>query len=250
MQNFMSSCSSYTHLQQHWGMPQRIACWLLLALLGSFNNAALASEQSTGIWAGAVVAGNFPSSKGDSRWLYAVEAQGRYWDLNSGVEQYLLRPAVGYKLGSKLQGWLGYGRFRTNSNQGHFDEDRFFQQLNWSAGELLGGSVKMRARLLQRSISIADDTALALRFMIAYARPITAGSSTQLLLRIEPWYDFLDTDWNGDAGFTQNRFYAGLGWELNDNLGLETGYMNQYLWRDSAENLSNNLAVINLRVTF
>jgi hypothetical protein len=107
----------------------------------------------------------------------------------------------------------------------------------------------MRARLEQRSVSVSNDTGLVLRLMAKYMRPIGSSGKTSLILGIEPFVDLRDTDWSGDAGLKQNRSTIGVGWQVSDALLLETSYMNQYIWRDSAEDRSNHLAVLNFRLT-
>jgi hypothetical protein len=210
---------------------------------------ARAAEESPGAWVGGIATGGVGQADSDSRWIYAAEAQGRYFDFGTGVNQYLVRGGLGYQLAGSLQAWIGYGRFRFRTADGSpVDENRFFQQLNWSAGPALGGKVDVRARLIQRQVTNGNDTALALRLLLAYSRPLATAHPATLLLRLEPFYDFRDTDWNGKAGLTQNRIYAGLGWQLSDSIELETGYMNQFLWRDAAANLSNHLAILQLRV--
>ena len=225
---------------------------LISFCLSAFGAAipASAAEESPGIWAGGILNDTLPFVNSSGQALYWAEAQGRYFDIGSGVNQYLLRGAVGYKLRGSLQAWVGYGRFRVRGPQGSpVDENRFFQQLNWSAGQVLGGDLNVRARLLQRAVTNGDDTALVLRLLLAYSKPLSTNNPGKLLLRLEPFYDLRDTDWNGKAGLTQNRIYAGLSWHLSETIALETGYMNQFLWRDTARNLSNHLAVINFRMS-
>ena len=48
----------------------------------------------------------------------------------------------------------------------------------------------------------------------------------------------------------QNRVYAGIGWRVSDSLTVDTGYMNQYVWRRNAEDRSNHLLVFNFRTKF
>lgn len=210
--------------------------------------AAHAADESPGTWIGGILTDDFAAAGTQGRGLFAVEAQGRYFDIGSGLNQYLLRSGVGYKLSGSLQAWVGYGRFRVRPGQGSpVDENRYFQQLNWSAGEYLGGELKVRARLLQRSVTNGDDVALVARLLLDYSRALNTANPTTLNLRLEPFYDLRDTDWGGKAGLTQNRIYAGLGWQLSQHYVLETGYMKQFLWRDDARNLSNHLLVIQLR---
>ena len=74
------------------------------------------------------------------------------------------------------------------------------------------------------------------------------NESTSLVVAIEPFFDLKDTDWDGESGPGQNRVSIGLDRRFNDRLSIEAGYMNQYVWRDNAENRVNHLGVLNFRV--
>ena len=177
--------------------------------------------------------------------------QGRYFDIGSGVNQYLVRPAIGYRLGGSVQVWAGYARFRTRNQSGAVaDENRTWQKLNWSLGQVFDGTITMRARLLQRNVNTGNDIGRVLRFLTKYTQPIGDDGKKSLILSIEPFFDLRDTDWGGDDGIAQNRTYIGVGWHLRDKLTIETGYMNQFVWSNNSENTSNHLGVINFKVKF
>ena len=106
----------------------------------------------------------------------------------------------------------------------------------------------MRARLEQRSVDVGDDTAIVLRFMTKYVRPL--ANDKTLIVGLEPFLDLKDTDWGGESGLGQNRTFIGIGWRISDALNLETGYMNQYVWADSGEDRMNHLAILNLKAKF
>lgn len=223
--------------------------WLvaLLALSG-LPGGVSATENDRGYWAVFSTTDAFPSADGASRWHYWFDAQARYADLGSGANQFLARPAIGYALRGSLKGWVGYARFRTRNKAGRVaDENRFWQQLDWRAGRWRGGNVTMRVRLAQRSVSAGNDTGVWVRYMAKYVRPIGRDGKTSLVLALEPFVDLKDTDWGGKAGLRQNRVAVGLGWRLSDRITLEAGYMNQYLVRDNAANISNHLALFNIK---
>ncbi|MDH3531423.1 MAG: DUF2490 domain-containing protein [Gammaproteobacteria bacterium] len=211
---------------------------------------ALSAENTAGAWTTLTTTGNFQTEQGASAWHYWVDSQARYFDLGSGINQYLIRPAVGYEFGSGLTAWVGYARFRTRNRSGNVaDENRYWQQLSWTAGRWYGGRVSMRARLEQRSVSIGSDLGLVLRLATKYVRPVGPRSNTNLVMSLEPFVDLKSTDWGGDAGLGQNRFFVGLGWQLSDSFALEAGYMNQYIWADSSADRSNHFGVLNFRLT-
>lgn len=212
---------------------------------------ASATDDDIGVWTVFTATDAFHSQSGPSRWHYWIDAQARYFDLGSGVNQYLVRPAIGYRLDDSVQVWAGYARFRTSNQSGTVaDENRTWQQINWSLGRWLDGTFTMRARLLQRHLSTGNDTGLVLRFLTKYTRPFGDDGKKSLIIGVEPIFDLKDTDWSGSDGIAQNRTYLGVGWHIREKLTIETGYMNQFVWRNSSENTSNHLGVINFKVKF
>ena len=224
-------------------------CVLAFALSLTPVMPAMATESDPGAWL--VVASSDSLGDEGSRWRYWVDAQARYFDLGSGIAQYLLRPAVGYQLNDEMTAWFGYARFRTRSRSGdYFDEDRFWQQLSWSGPQLGPGKLSLRVRLEQRSVSRGEDVGVTLRLMGKYVQPIGKSGRTDLVLAAEPFFSLADTDWGGRARVSQNRVFLGFGQRLSKSIRLEAGYMNQYFWNDNAEDLDNHLAILNFRVAF
>lgn len=229
--------------------------WLVCIIIGSVglgaSMKASATEDNNAAWAIFTTTDALQGADGSSRWHYWFDAQARYFDLGSGINQYLLRPGIGYEVNDNLTAWAGYARLRARGRSGNVvNEDRFWQQLTWTAGRWNGGKITMRARLEQRSVSAADDLGLVLRFNVKYARPIGDAGKASLILAVEPFVDLRDTDWGGESGLGQNRTVIGIGWHASERLNLETGYMNQFIWSDSGEDRSNHVAVINFKVTF
>jgi hypothetical protein len=231
----------------------RAGCLLVIVVLAhSFPRWAQATEDLAGGWAVLTISDAFQTDTGPSRWRYWIDAQARYFDLGSGVNQYLVRPAIGFRPGDNLSVWAGYARFRTRgrSSGNVVNENRYWQQLSGTAGRWRGGTFSMRARLLQRFVDSSDDMALVLRTLVRYERPIGDDGRRSLILGLEPFFDLRTTDWSGGTGIFQNRVYAGIGWQVLDKLKIETGYMNQFFWVDNGEDISNHLFVVNFRTRF
>jgi hypothetical protein len=226
---------------------------LLLSLFSvicvAFPLSGSATENDPGAWVVFSTTDAFQTDGQESRWRYWFDAQARYFDLGSGINQWLVRPAIGYSINDKVNGWVGYARFRTRNAAGDVaDENRYWQQIDWTAGRWKDGRISMRVRLEQRSISIGDDVGVVLRYMAKYVRPIGEKGSTSLILAIEPFVDLRDTDWGGESGLGQNRVLIGVGQRFSDRFSIEAGYMNQYIGRDNAENRSNHFGVLNFKV--
>lgn len=210
-----------------------------------------ATENDAGAWLVVSSSDAFGADDEPSRWRYTVDFQARYFDLGSGINQYLLRPGIGYSIGSNLSAWIGYARFRSRGRSGNVtDENRYWQQLAWSVGRYGGGTVTMRTRFEQRSVTAGDDVGLILRHLTRYSRPIGASGRTNLLLAVEPFVDLRDTDWGGDSGLGQVRTSLGISRMLNESLTVETAYMNQYVLADTGEDRSNHIALVHLRLSF
>ena len=208
-----------------------------------------ATENDPGLWTIFSTTNSFSSGESQSRWHYWFDAQARYFDLGSGANQWLVRPGIGYELRDGMKAWAGYARFRARNSAGRVaDENRYWQQLDWRAGQWQGGRFTMRVRLEQRSVDIGDDLGVVLRFMTKYVRPFAGDSNKSLVVGLEPFMDLRDTDWGGDAGVGQNRTYIGIGWRVSNKVSLESGYMNQYIWVDQGDDRINHLAVLNFKV--
>lgn len=217
------------------------ASWLLCC------GAVRATEHAPGSWNVFTTTGAFTDDGSETRWRYWFDTQARYFDIGSGINQWLVRPAVGYEIRQGVNAWLGYARFRARSGSGVVvDEDRAWQQINWKAGWFRGGRVSMRVRLEQRWLSSGDDVGLVMRYRAQYVRPLGDGGRSKLTVGLEPFFDLRDTDWGARAGLSQNRLYVLVGRPISDRVSLDVGYMNQLFLLEQAENRSNHHLVLGI----
>lgn len=232
--------------------PRRHAFFAVMfafSLCNGLSVPALATEHNDGLWAIFTTNGAFDTNDEASRWHYWFDAQARYFDLGSGINQYLVRPGIGYAINDNLSAWAGYARLRARSRSGNVaDEDRFWQQLSWTAGHWKNGAFTMRTRLEQRSVSLGDDLGVVFRALAKYVRPIGADGKRYLTLGIEPFVDLKNTDWGGESGLGQNRTFIGVGWRVSDRLTVETGYMHQLIRVDDGEDRVNHLGIFNFKM--
>jgi hypothetical protein len=229
----------------------RIAISLFLLLEILLPARVSATENNIGIWGIFSATDAFHPEDGPGRWRYHLDAQVRYFDLGSGINQVLVRPGIGYSVNSNVSVWAGYAYLRTNTaSNDSVTEDRFWQSVNWTAAKWDHGTLSMRARLEERMVSRGDDTGLVLRYMVKYVRPLRNAKNMDLVLAVEPFVDLRDTDWGGDKGLAQNRTTIGINWKFAAEKSLEFGYMNQYIWADNREDLVNHLAVVNFKMKF
>ena len=228
------------------GMRTTVA---LIVMCHAFSSLAFAAEDEVGAWAGFATTDSFGSSATGPRWHYWFDTQARYFDIGSGINTWLVRPAVGYEFANGKKFWVGYAHYRARSRSGDVaDENRYWQQFDWSNRPGDRGRFAFRARLEQRSVSIGDELGHRLRLRALYSFAASADKRTNWIFSIEPFFGLNATDWGGDSGLRQNRTFLGIGWRIGKRLALEAGYMNQYVWLDTSEDRSNHLGVINFRL--
>lgn len=214
---------------------------------------ATATDSDSGAWLIISATDRLPArdGSGKSRWHYWIDAQARYPDAGSGVNQLLIRPGIGYDISPTLSVWAGYARFRAHTSSGRtVTEDRFWQQLSWRARSWGDASLSTRLRLEQRDLSTGSDTGIVLRAQLKYVRKLTPGGDTDFIASIEPFFDLRDTDWGADSGLSQNRLYFGLGWKLTPKSAIEVGYQNQYRFIDTGNDRMDHLGMVNFKFKF
>lgn len=224
---------------------------LLSALV---HNQAVATEDSSSVWITADVTDHLDTET-FSAFRYHLDVQSRYFDISSGLYEYLVRPAVGVAFNSTTRAWLGYARHRVKGRNGFKrDENRYWQQLDWHGRDLetVGGDLWVRLRTEQRDISSSSDRRHVVRLMGRYQRLLHDEHLSTYLL--EDWFvaaeafaDANETDWGGGTGLSQMRFHVGVGSHLNKQTRVEAGIMKQYFWVDGGENRANYIAMFTLR---
>ncbi len=202
-------------------------------------------------WA-AVIATVSPAGK-EAPYRVWLEAQGRYDDDSSHLNQSLLRAAAGYRIRPRTVLWAGYGHIN-NDPQGT-DEDvtehRYWQQLTWSKeAPLLGFSLSTRTRLEQRTVESFDDTGWRFRHLSKVTRPLAFDGRLYLSAWDEFFVNLNDTDWGADDGLDQNRLFAGVGVRLAPSARGEVGYLNQWITRSGQPDAVNHVLSVTLLLNF
>ena len=116
--------------------------------------------ENKGAWFMAFGQGGFDESNESSHRLrWWLDAQLRHQGDDSGFEQFIARPGLGYAVTERATLWAGYAWIATERDAGRSDEHRLWQQLTWSE-RYQTVSVLLRTRLEQRFVEDGDDTGL------------------------------------------------------------------------------------------
>jgi hypothetical protein len=187
------------------------------------------------------------NKKVNSKWNIHNEVQYRNYDAIGDLEQLLLRTGLGYNLSENNHNLLlGYGYILSQNyiadtqNKMDVNEHRIFQQFT-SKQNVGSVSLSHRYRFEQRFVE--SDFKMRLRYFLAFKVPILKTETSPTKLYLSAYNEvFLNTE--SDV-FDRNRVYVGLGYQLNKNVRIETGYMSQ-LFENSSRDQFNLITFVNL----
>lgn len=212
-----------------------LTCVLMLPYLS------VAQSSDFGNWL--IYIGN---KKVNSKWNIHNEVQYRNYDAIGDLEQLLLRTGLGYNLSENNHNLLlGYGYILSQNYSADaqtkmdVNEHRIFQQFT-SKQNVRSVSLTHRYRFEQRFVE--SDFKMRLRYFLAFKVPILKTESSPAKLYLSAYNEvFLNTE--SDV-FDRNRVYGGLGYQLNKNVRIEAGYMNQ-LFENSSRDQFNLITFVN-----
>lgn len=212
--------------------------------LASTANAAPSIEDFQ-TWVAVTATGSFgilnPEWKNFRFWL---EGQGRFGEDSSRFSQGMLRPGLGYALNENASLWLGYAFVPTEApfTTKNFDENRIWQQFLWTDKTFLG-TFSSRTRFEERFINIQPDTAFRFREFLKLSYPLAFAPGFSLVGWEEIFVN-LNTTGTIHSGLDQNRVFAGIGYNFDEHIKTEIGYMNQYIEKASqADRISHVLSL-------
>lgn len=215
----------------------------LLGSAGMASSIAMADDlfQDAGSWLQIVGEGSLkavdPSLEKGRVWL---EGQSRFDDNWGHWYQGMARSAVGYSLSERATIWAGYTWLPTQNLGKSYKS----QQDVWPAFRYVlptdVGTLTFRTLLETNFIpGNGNDVRVRPRQMIKFMHPLAFEPRLSLIAWDEFFVRVNSTRAGGQAGFDQNRLFAGLGWSFNKNFRTEAGYLNQYL--DDATHTNNTM---------
>jgi len=199
--------------------------------------------------------------KASSKWGYHMEAQFRMDNQLEQNMQNLFRVGVVYHLSDSKNITAGYALVNTYSTavNDYFKENRLWEQYQmttkWSKDILIN-----RFRLEQRWVEqfgiseveqTVSETAYQNRFRVLnrFLWHLTTLKSEKEQLYVVVQNELFATLGNNKVNsklIDQNRFLVGFGFNYNNTIRLELGYMNHYITSSTASNLMNHTVSISL----
>ena len=179
------------------------------------------------------------NKKLNSKWNIHNEVQYRNYNAIGDLEQLLLRTGVGYNITEKNNILLGYGYILSENYVGitedkvSVNEHRIFQQYTTKQSI---GKVKLSHRYRFEQRFVEEDFKLRFRYFLSLNVPLKNNESGGSPFYLSAYNEiFLNSK---SSIFDRNRVYGGLGYNVNKNVRIELGYMNQFFETTSRDQLN------------
>jgi hypothetical protein len=177
--------------------------------------------------------------------VLTLETQSRWTEDASRIGQALVRPSIGYKLGSNTTASIGYAFVHTDPlGPASSNEHRLWQQIGLRlAGDGKGVTVTGRSRLEQRWMEGSDDMGWRLRQQLRLTAPLSG--KVRAVAWSEAFVSLDDTSWGQNSGLDRWRNSVGLSVPVSKAVTIEPGYINQWVVRPGQDRVHHigNLSV-------
>ena len=171
------------------------------------------------------------------------EIQHRNYNILGELEQLLVRTGLGYNVNENNNILLGYG-FIDSRNKAiesneilKVNEHRIYQQF---ISKQVIGKIKIQHRYRFEQRFIEDDFKLRYRYFLSLNIPLLKTNKKYYISA----YNEIFINASQENTFDRNRIYGGLGYQLNSNIKLELGYMNQ-IFNNSSRDQFNVICFFN-----
>ncbi len=191
-----------------------------------------AQESDVGNWL--IYIGN---KKVNSKFNLHNEIQYRNYDAIGDLEQLLLRTGLGYTFKDNSYNLLlGYGyiaseNYKDENEKYAINEHRIFQQ--FTSLQTIG-SIKIQHRYRFEQRFVERDFKQRFRYFVSLNIPLKIKKNTQTYLSV---YNEIFMNTNSPV-FDRNRLYGGIGYNINKNIRVEIGYMNQFFEKYNRDQLN------------
>jgi hypothetical protein len=155
------------------------------------------------------------------------EAQPRFGDDASQVNQLLLRTALGYTFADHWSIWQGYA-WTPDIEPTFKTENRLYQQLLY-VQKFPAIEIMSRTRLEERWIEDVSGTAVRFRTLLRGKVPLGHQGQWAYVVQDEIFFN-MNSPTNGpDSGLDQNRVFVGINRSINKHLNVDMGYQFRFI---------------------
>jgi Protein of unknown function (DUF2490) len=209
-------------------MKNKLKYFLVAFTFVNFSSIAFAQNSKVGDWL--IYFGN---QKISSKFNWHNEVQYRNYNFIGDENQLLFRTGIGYNLSENNNNiLLGYGFIETKTYTASGlkadkvvkNEHRIFQQFI-TKQTFSNFYIQNRYRIEERFFT--NDFKMRFRYFLGINKPITKKTMEKNAIYISAYNEIFLND--EKPTFDRNRLYAAIGYCINKNIKIETGFMVQIL---------------------
>lgn len=234
---------------------KNISTIILSALLlsQSMTSFAAGSEDIFGVRGRVSLQGNFKSlSPSLNKFRWAVMNETRTRDDSSKGSRFhenLLYSQVVYQLNNNASLSLGYAHIWVSPlDRPSFQESRPYQNFVWNQ-DIGDFKLRSRSRVEQRIRDNTGKVGYRARQLLRISYPLPLMNGLSVYVGDEVLF-YMNENKIGKKGFSENRVFSGLIYQANKQMGIDLGYMGQYVDRISGKNIFFHNIQVNLRYNF
>jgi len=130
-----------------------------------------------------------------------------------------------------------------------YQENRPYQDFLWNSSL---GDLKFtgRFRLEQRIREDTGDVGVRVRELVQVSHPLRFIHNDLSAYVGDELLEYANDNTFGRTGFSENRALAGLGFQFTKQLGVDLGYLGQYVQNKTGSNLFTHNVQFNIRYQF
>ncbi len=206
-----------------------------------------------GFWGSITLQGDFNalSPKLDKfQWLIMNQTRTRDDSpQGSRFTENLLFSQVGYQFNSHASLWLGYAHDWINPlDKPSAQENRAYQDFVWkqSFGDF---NFLSRTRMDERFLVGSNDAGYRPRQLLMVKYPMPFMDDLSAYVGDEVLF-YVNKNVFGKQGFSENRIFTGLSYQITHQMGVDLGYMGQYIDTNSGPNIFTHNLQVNIGFKF
>ncbi len=227
-----------------------LSALLLAQPLSAF---AAGQDDMFGVWGSLTLQGDFKFlSPNLDKFNWLVMNQSRTRDDSpdgSRFTENLLFAQAGYHINENASIWVGYVHdWLHPRNKSSYQENRPYMDFVWQQS-LEDFKLTSRTRFEDRINQSNGNSGYRARQLVQLNHPLPFMDGLSAYVGDEALF-YLDRNSFGKQGFSENRVFGGLSYQFNPQIGVDLGYMGQYVDNVSGNNLFTHNLQANLRYHF
>ena len=213
-----------------------------------------ATNDMAGTWNSITLSGDLdkvsPNLK-NFHWLILEQARTRD-DSSDGMRfsENLLFGQIGYSINKNASVWLGYTHDWLHPlDKPAYQESRPYQDFLWKSS-VDDMKFMSRSRLEQRIREDTGNVGVRARQLFQVNYPLKFIDKDLSVYAGDEVLCYLNENTFGRTGFSENRAFGGVSYQLTKQLGADLGYMGQFIDNKGANNIFTHNVQFNIRYQF